>query len=157
MLTKMEDSGKMSGVYTDFRNLKDEQLGTLDYRRSVRILEQSKENWIKRSDEEIVGSECPTRSVTKAEFGEKWPFRVDRVIIECRNNMFCIANINGYAFCTQRGCEELLQVAVSTRSGCRSAWEIGRTIHRDSVRTLLSRRRGASAHQTSWPVRFVWV
>ena len=87
-----------SAVYTQFRNLRDEQFGTIDYRRSVRILEQDKENWINRSDQEIVGGEWPTQIVTKAEFGGEWPFRVDRVILERRNDTFCVVNINGYAF-----------------------------------------------------------
>ena len=89
---------QMSVVYTHFRNLRDEQLGTIDYRRSVRIREQKKENWIKRSDPNIMGGVWPTRIVTKAEFEGEWPFRGDRVIIECRNDTFCIVNINGYAF-----------------------------------------------------------
>ena len=94
-------SGRLSqtsSVYTDFRNLRDEQLGTIEYRRSVRILEQDKESWTKRSEHEIVGSEWPTEVITKAEFGEEWPFRIERVTIECRNDMFCIVNIDGYAF-----------------------------------------------------------
>ena len=89
---------QMSVVYRHFRNLLDEQLGTIDYRRSVRIHEQEKEKWIKRSDKTIIGGKWPTRIVTKAEFGVEWPFRIDRVIIECRDNTFCIVNINGHAF-----------------------------------------------------------
>ena len=87
-----------SVVYTDFRNLRDEEIGAIDYRRSVQILKQEEENWIKRSEQEIVNGKWLTRIVTKAEFGEEWPFRTDRVIVECQNNMFCIVHINGYAF-----------------------------------------------------------
>ena len=96
-----DQSGRLrqtSPVYSDFRNLRDEQLGTIDYRRSVRILEQDKENWTKRPEDEIVGGEWPPRGVTKTEFGGEWPFRADRVIIECRDDMFCIVNVDGYAF-----------------------------------------------------------
>ena len=97
----VDQTGRLSqtsGVYTRFRNLRDKQLGTVDYRRSARILEQDKENWIKRSDQEIDGGEWPTRTVTKAEFEGEWPFRADRVVIECRNDTFCIVNIEGYTF-----------------------------------------------------------
>ena len=87
-----------SGIYTEFRNLRDEVLGTIDYRRSVQILKQEEENWVKRSEQEIVNGKWPTRIITKTEFGEEWPFRTDRVIVECQNNMFCIIHINGYAF-----------------------------------------------------------
>lgn len=87
-----------SGIYTEFRSLRDEELGTIDYRRSVRILKQEEKKLIRRSEKEIVNGEWPTRIITKAEFGKEWPFRTDRVIVECRNNMLCIVHINGYAF-----------------------------------------------------------
>ena len=87
-----------SGIYTEFRNLRDEELGSIDYRRSVQILKQEEKKLTRRSEKEIVNGEWPTRIITKAEFGKEWPFRTDRVIVECRNNMFCIVHINGYAF-----------------------------------------------------------
>ena len=87
-----------SVVYMEFQMLSDQQLGTIDYRRSVRILQRKQENWIKRSEQEIVSSKWPMRIVTKAEFGQDWPFRTDRVIVECQENQFCIVNIDGYAF-----------------------------------------------------------
>ena len=96
-----DQGGKLSqtsSIYTDFRNLRDEKCGTVDYRRSVRILEQNKENWTKRTEHEIVGGKWPTRVVTKADFREAWPFRADRVIVERRDDIFCIINIDGYAF-----------------------------------------------------------
>ena len=99
-----------SDIFTEFRNLRDDQLGTIDYRRSVRILEQKRENGIKRSDQEIVNGEWPTRVVTKAEFGEAWPFQTDRVIVECQNNRFYIVNINGYAFALNETAEDFLKI-----------------------------------------------
>lgn len=84
-------------TFGDFRHL-DTELGTTDYRRSVRILQQDTDRWIKRSDEEILSSDCPTRVVTRDEYREEWPFRADQVIIECRDRVFCIVNITGYAF-----------------------------------------------------------
>ena len=84
--------------YGEFQSLRGEQLGTIDYRRSVQILRQKQEIWFKRSEQEIVNGKWPTRIVTKAEFGKEWPFRTDRVIVECQENLFCIVNIDGYAF-----------------------------------------------------------
>lgn len=69
-----------------------------DYRQSVRILNQNKEKWIKRSDQKIASGKWPTRTVTKKEFGNKWPFRADRVIVECQESLFCIVYIEEYAF-----------------------------------------------------------
>ena len=87
-----------SGILVEFRNLTDAQLGTIDYRRSVQILRQKKDNWIRRSDEEIINGEWPTRTVTRSDFQEEWPFREDRVVLECRQSLFYIVNISGYAF-----------------------------------------------------------
>ena len=90
---------QLSGVYTEFRNIRDEELGTTDYRRSVHILrDRDEENWIERSEQEIVNGEYPIRAVTKAEFEGDWPFRADRVIVERRGKIFYIVNIEGFAF-----------------------------------------------------------
>lgn len=89
---------KLSIVFNEFRNLRDGQFGTVDYRRSVEILRADADNWIKRSDKEIAESGWPSLAVSKAEFGGEWPFRSDRVTIESRNDLFYIVNIHGYDF-----------------------------------------------------------
>ena len=78
--------------------MKNGDLGTTDYRRSVEILRQQRANWIRRSDAEIALSQWPTLLVTKDDFSGDWPFRHDRVTIEFRDNLFCVVNICGYAF-----------------------------------------------------------
>ena len=96
-----EQSGerrRAATVSAEFRNLTDQRLGTVDYRRSVHILRQEKDNWIWRSDDDIISSDWPTLSLTKTEFDGEWPFRKDRVIVECRASLFCVVNICGYAF-----------------------------------------------------------
>ena len=89
---------KLSGVYQEFRNLRDHQFGTIDYRRSVEILRVDADQWIRRSDQEIAESGWPSCAVSKAEFDGEWPFRNDRVKVECRNGLFCIVNVGGYDF-----------------------------------------------------------
>ena len=83
---------QMSTVYAEFQRLRDDELGTVDYRRSVQILTREKDTWIRRSEEEVVGGPWPTQVVTKQEFDGEWPFRVDRVILSASHT------INGYAF-----------------------------------------------------------
>jgi len=87
-----------SVIFSDFRNLKDEELGTLDYRQSARILSQAKKKWIRRTEDEIVGGPWPTRTVAANDCGDVWPFRADHVIVELRERLFAIVNIEGYAF-----------------------------------------------------------
>ena len=91
--------GRLSSVYTEFRSIRDEKLGTKDYRRSVHILrDRDERNWIERSEQEIVNGGYPIRAVTRAEFEGDWPFRVDRVVVESRDKIFYIVNIEGFAF-----------------------------------------------------------
>ena len=72
--------------------------GTNDYRKSVRLLQQEKDNWEEYSDFDIANSPWPTCTATREGFHGDWPFRVDRVILECRGRMFRIVYADGYAF-----------------------------------------------------------
>lgn len=96
-----DPSGKLqqlSVTYMDFRNMRDRQFGTVDYRQSVRILANAKENWLHRSREEILCGKHPVQEITESGFEKEWPFRVDNVIVECQNKLFAIVYIEGYAF-----------------------------------------------------------
>ena len=90
------DLRKASVTYMEFGRM--QEFGTTDYRSSVKVLQQECHKWIKRSEREILGSKWPTRIITKDQFDSDWPFRCDRVIIECRDKLSCIVNIEGYAF-----------------------------------------------------------
>lgn len=90
--------GSLSVVFSDFRNLRDDDLGTKDYRRSVEILKQDQHNWVRRSEAQILNGKHPTRVVQRREFEGEWPFRAEKVILECRNKLCTIVNIEGYAF-----------------------------------------------------------
>ena len=82
---------RLSVVYHEFRNLLDDQFGTVDYRRSVEILKAD-------ADQEIAASGWPSLAIGRAEFGDEWPFRNDRVIVECRDGLACIVNFGGSDF-----------------------------------------------------------
>ena len=94
----------LSIVYKGFRNLRNSDFGTIDYRRSVNILKPDSDQWISYSDEEISMSKWPTRRVNKTEFFGDWPFRYDSVTIECQKGMFAIAYLNGFAFALNGAC-----------------------------------------------------
>lgn len=99
--TLEEHGGRLrqySSVFTSFRKLRDEELGTTDYRRSVKILRRKKEKWSKRTEEEIQKSAYPTKRIFRDHFNGEWPFRSDQVFIECREILFFIVNIEGYDF-----------------------------------------------------------
>ena len=87
-----------SHFFSSFRNLENDELGTTDYRRSVKILQKDQKNWVKRTEEELQRTPWPTKTLTRAEFSGDWPFRAERVVIECRECLFCLVNISGYDF-----------------------------------------------------------
>ena len=51
---------KLSVMYREFRNLRDHQFGTVDYRRSVEVLKADSDQWIRRSYQEIAESGWPS-------------------------------------------------------------------------------------------------
>ncbi len=128
---------RLSVVYTEFRNLLDDQFGTVDYRRSVEILRVNADQWISRSDQEIAESGWPSRAVSKAEFGDEWPFRSDRVIVECRKGLFCIVNVGGYDFA--------LNGAARSKFGLPFAHDAGVAVLGKSVGPFIKMARGLSA------------
>ena len=46
----------------------------------------------------MLSSRWPSRAISKEQFEGDWPFRFDEVVIECREKLFCIVNIEGYDF-----------------------------------------------------------
>ena len=89
---------QFSPILDNLIRLKDGEFGQKDYRRSVKILQKNKEKWNKRSKSSVLSSRYPSRLVRKDQFDRDWPFRSEEVIVECRDRLFCIVNINGYDF-----------------------------------------------------------
>ena len=89
---------RYSPTFSSFINKTDSDLGNENYRLSVFNHQKRKENWTKRAEEDIINSHWPTRKILKNDFTDEWPFRADQVIIELRDNIFCIVNIEGYDF-----------------------------------------------------------
>jgi len=102
--------GKLAHWYANFRNLNDSELGETDYRRSVHILRQADDRWVERSDQEILASGWPTRVVTREEASFEWPFRCERVIVECRRTFFAIVNVGGFMFALNGAARSHLKV-----------------------------------------------
>lgn len=88
---------QVSMTFSNFRSLEDNDLGKTDYRRSVKVLQNKQHNWVKRSENEIINGGL-ARIVNRSEFEGDWPFRADRVILECVDSTFLIVNIYGYAY-----------------------------------------------------------
>ena len=128
---------QLSVVYDDFRNIRDDQFGTVDYRRSVELLRADADQWFKRSDQEIEASGWPSVAVSKAEFGGEWPFREDRVTVECRDRVFYIVNIGGYDFA--------LNGAAQSHFGLPFAHAAGMAVLGKSVGPFIEMAHGLSA------------
>ena len=143
---------RLSVVYHKFRDLRDDQFGTADYRRSVEILRGDADQWIRRSDQEITASGWPSLAVSEAEFGDEWPFRDDRVTVECRpvlhrqrrrlrvecrDGLFYIVNVGGYDFA--------LNGAARSRFGLPFAHDAGVAVLGKSVGPFIDMAHGLSA------------
>ena len=89
---------QLSPSVFEFIMLKDEAFGTADYRRSVARNQQTKANWSKRSKEKALKSKWPSTLAVASDYGDKWPFRAEEVVVECRDDMFCVVNVKGYDF-----------------------------------------------------------
>jgi len=89
---------QLSPTVFDFIMLRNSEFGMTDYRRSVARNQQTKANWSKRSKEKALKSKWPTALAVASNYGDRWPFRVDEVVVECRDDMFCIVNVKGYDF-----------------------------------------------------------
>ena len=128
---------RLSVVYQEFGNLRDDQFGTVDYRRSVEVLRADADQWVRRSEQDIAASGWPSLSVFRAEFGGDWPFRDDRVTVECREGLFCIVNIGGYDFA--------LNGAARSRFGLPLAHDAGMAVLGKSVGPFIEMAHGLSA------------
>ena len=104
-------------TYMNFGNMREQEFGTTDYRSSVKVLQQERHKWIKRSERKILKSKWPTRIITKEQFDSNWPFRCDRVIIECRDKLSCIVNIEGYAFALNGFARSRLRIPFAHAAG----------------------------------------
>ena len=131
---------RLSVVYQEFRNLRDDQFGTVDYRRSVEILRVDADQWIRRSDQEIAASGWPSLAVSRADFGDEWPFHDDRVTLERRDGLFCIVNIGGHDFA--------LNGAARSRFGLPFAHDAGVAVLGKSVGPFIEMAHGLSARPT---------
>ncbi len=127
----------LSVVYQEFWNLPDDQFGNVEYRRSVEILRGDTDQWIRRSDQEIAASGWPSLAVSKAEFGDEWPFRDDRVTVERREGLFYIVNIGGYDFA--------LNGAARSRFELPSVHDAGVAVLGKSVGPFIEMAHGLSA------------
>ena len=95
------------------------------------------DQWIRRSGQEIAESGWPSLAVSKAEFGDEWPFRNDRVTVECRYGLFYIVNIGGYDFA--------LNDAARSRFGLPFVHDAGLAVLGKSVGPFIEMAHGLSA------------
>jgi hypothetical protein len=89
---------QLSPTVFDFIMLKDLELGMTDYRRSVARNRKTKAKWSKRSKEKALKSKWPSVLAVASDYGDRWPFRAEEVVVECRDDMFCVVNVKGYDF-----------------------------------------------------------
>ena len=98
--------GKLAKQYSPavftFSMLQDSELGTTDYRKhTTRYKEKECKPHKRTVFDEIqrkINKNYISRKICKSEFDGDWPFYTDEVIIECREQHWCIVSIDGYDY-----------------------------------------------------------
>lgn len=86
----------------DFGMLYDKDFGKKDYRSQTTKYNETPKKVHKRTVfDEIqrnVNPEYKSKKILKSEYNGEWPFYADEVIIECRQDHWCIVTIDGYDY-----------------------------------------------------------
>lgn len=90
---------QFSGVYFPFIMLRDDELGTRNYRKETTRYKEQKRKVHRRTIFDKLNRKFNKKYkhmlLTKNEFKGDWPFYSDSVIIECRDKYWCIVTIEG--------------------------------------------------------------
>ncbi|HCV80804.1 hypothetical protein [Zunongwangia profunda] len=94
-----EKAQQFSSVYYDFILLKDEKIGTTDYRKHTTRFKQKEKNAYKRTTidniNRKINPDIKFKKILKDDFVGDWPFYAEEVIIECRQKYWCTIEIDG--------------------------------------------------------------
>lgn len=93
--------GKLKQMFVcvdGFVSLKDNEFGTIEYRRSVQILSKGKHKLARSKSSLFHWRNWPSVVISKQDFDGDWPFRSDQVTVECRRKLCCIVVIEEYEF-----------------------------------------------------------
>ena len=85
-----------------FLMLRDNELGTTDYRKQTTKYKEKERKPHKRSLLDEIQRKTKesyvSKKISKNEFDGDWPFYIDEVIIECRDQHWCVVSIDGYDY-----------------------------------------------------------
>jgi hypothetical protein len=92
---------RFTGYIGDFIYLQDKELGTINYNVDTSFIQENRYEAHKRNMFDKLKSKIKSdyirKSIQKKEF-EEWPFYVDEVEIECRENYWFVVSIDGYDY-----------------------------------------------------------
>jgi len=90
---------QFSGIYYDFILLRDNEIGTIDYRKNTTRYKQKEKKVHKRTAfdnlNRKVNPEIKYLKILKEEFDGDWPFYHNEITIECRQKFWCTIEIGG--------------------------------------------------------------
>ncbi|OEK09040.1 hypothetical protein A8C32_14215 [Flavivirga aquatica] len=94
-----EKAQQFSPVYYDFILLKDDKIGTIDYRKQTTRFKQKEKKTHKRTAidnlNRKINPDIKFKKISKKDFHGEWPFYAEEVIIECRQKYWCTIEIDG--------------------------------------------------------------
>jgi hypothetical protein len=105
----------------DFLMLRDEELGSKDYRKNTTRFEQRKHKPHKRTFKDEYkrkrNKEYKSRLITKDNFDGEWPFYAEQVIIECRQKHWCIVSIDNFDYALNGSAKDRYKIENAHEAG----------------------------------------
>jgi len=90
---------QFSSPVSPFLMLMDDEIGTTDYRSQTTRYRQRKMRVHRRTVVDDIKSkfkkDYKSKTILKKDYDGDWPFRADKVTIECRNQYWCVVTIDG--------------------------------------------------------------
>ena len=103
MFGHIGDKAKQFIFWTaDFGMIYEKNLGTTDYRKNTTKYKETPRKAHKRTAndewERTHNKNFKSKKILQSEYSGDWPFYTDEIIIECRDNHWCIVTIEGYDY-----------------------------------------------------------
>ena len=116
-----EKAQQFSTVYYDFILLKDDKIGTIDYRKNTTRFKQKEKKVHKRTAidnlNRKINPDIKFKKISKNDFVGDWPFYAEEIIIECRQKYWCTIEIGGIDYALNGSASDRYKLDAVTDAG----------------------------------------
>ena len=105
----------------EFLTIKDSDFETIDYRQGTTRYKKREYKTHKRTIKDKINrktnSNYRSKKISKDEYEGEWPFLSDSIIIECRNQHWCIVTIDGYDYALNGAAKDKYKIENTHEAG----------------------------------------